>query len=196
MHACRNKMPGHVQEWYPCCLCKRKVAAERFCIKAKYARLLEKQLCVLVNDCDALCSKFKLKCDREEHKKIAHKSCLESEGNLATIDEFELATKQGRIKRQTPSSPQSVTLNISTTSLIHNYCFICKKNKGPKINVPPPKVRQDVFIRQGIVVPTGERCLAHLTNDLFNKEVISKIKPLSQEVNLHITNSKHLLEVL
>ena len=128
-----------------------------FSIKAEYARLLEKQFCVLVNDCDVLCSKFRLKCYRMENKRITNIPCLEYDGNQVTFDEFEPPTKQGRTKYQTPSSPPSVTLSLLTTSKSHAYCFICKK-PGPKIIVAPSSARQGVFIRRGIVVSAEVRC--------------------------------------
>ena len=128
---CQEMAQSHIR---PCCVCKRRtVPAERFSIKAEYARLLEKQFCVLVNDCDVLCSKCRLKCYRMENKRVANKPCLEYDGNQATFDEFEPPTKQGKTKCQTPSSPPFVTLSLPTTSKSHAYCFICKKNQVQKL---------------------------------------------------------------
>ena len=107
MYVCRKKMPGNGPKSYPCCVCKRRTdTAERFSIKAEYARLLEKQFCVLVNGCGVFVFEmYRLECYREENKRIANKPCLETDGNQATFDEFEPPTKQGITKCQTPLDP-------------------------------------------------------------------------------------------
>jgi hypothetical protein len=105
-------------------------------------------------------------------------------------ENYEPPIKQTRA----PLSPPSVSLHIPTTSKSHAYCFVCKK-PGPKIIVVSDKLRLNVYVRKGIIVPAGARCCpAHIKDEQFSEEALGKITPFSEEVTLSRTSIRLLLE--
>jgi len=133
------------------------------------ARCLKK-----VSSLDAVCRKCRWKFDNWIMKtKQDFDEYIGPDGIMKIMDE-----EMVEIGVQADGEMGTIEIPISRTSASHRTCVVCKKNDVASSKVLSKEQQKMVFVKRGIVVPSGTRCCRrHLYNNHLTYDALREITP-------------------
>lgn len=168
---------------YSCVCCKKRTnQRDRRRVTAAQRLVLQKWTVGDVYEDEVLCSLCRVKMHSHLKQKKSEKQNLEHELRDPPFTPPE--RKQINARNAAIHSPPSVTLTAPSTTSSHSSCFICRK-PGPKLVVVSSNERHSVYLRLGVLIPSGSRCCTrHLPNGRFSEEALAKISAFSETSTL------------
>ncbi|XP_062589596.1 uncharacterized protein LOC134251226 isoform X2 [Saccostrea cucullata] len=180
---------------YPCVCCKKRTnQRDRRRVTAAQRQVLQKWTVRDVDKDEVLCSLCRMKIYSHLKRKTEKRQNLEND--LKDTSFSPPQQKQVSVRNAAIHSPPSVTLSVPSTSSSHSSCFICRK-PGPKLVVVSSNERHSVFLRQGVLIPSGSRCCTrHIPDGRFTEEALEKISAFSATSTLNRTSIVDMLMYL